>query len=48
MRNPAVARLIEFLMGVSNVAIVLGVMFFIRVNSADLILDLAATVFRDC
>jgi hypothetical protein len=37
----AVAGLIEFLRIVSNVGIVFGVIFFIKVNSGDLILDLA-------
>src|SRR6266508_2776844 len=48
MSNPAVAGLIGFLLGGSNVAIVFGAIFFIRVNSADLILDFAAAGFSDC
>ncbi len=46
MRNPAVAGLIKFLMGVSNGSIIFWVTFFINVNSDDLIFDFSVSRHR--
>jgi hypothetical protein len=47
MSNPAVAGLSEFRRSGSNVAIIFGVIFFINVNSGDLIFDFSVSRHRE-